>query len=544
MPSQYIVYARIPEGADSSSFIASFSDAFKVSDSKARALIGKLPGKVSKSVTSREARRLAKRFERIGLLTEIVDSASGEVVSASTLAASPAAETVTSAATPEPIPEATPEATNNSTSNGLSGPSSQATHMAASENFQDTFANTASSVPANAANNTDNVALVARDIPALQHSPLPGTQAVTDGASREAKKAAATQALAASISQTVVVEDPAQVGLDPERDPPPLPLHVRDGSSEAAHQDLTQARHRFSLGRKFGLVAVLSSLLVVLVSAVISSVLVPRLLQQEQRAKTEGIATTFATSIAALIARPLDDPASSNLLQRWLEQTQPFLATNDVAMVVVTDSSAQVLAGWRDSRLDAALTANLTETGELAEAGGGTSGVTEMSAQLQALIAAEVTRASGLFAQGQTNLRLGDRPLAPLSLAVQGFRLHSSAEVIVQAREQGPQLVGTVVVGSFAETAARATRTLLLWLLVAASLPLVVAIFIALSLARRVRRHVLALAEQAGTLELQEAAITLNSGDELDTLATSLEQTRQRLQPSSSTRTGESTQIS
>ncbi len=521
MPSQYIVHARIPEGADPSTLIASFGNMFKVSDSKARALISKLPGKVSKPVTEREARRLAKRFERIGLLVDIVDSDPGEVVAS--LAAS-ASATPSSSVEQPPVEQSVGQLGGF----GSSAPDPARGHytpLATSEALQPT-ANTASA---------DNIALVPRDIPALQHRPLPANKSVSDAATREAKKEAATQALAASISQTVVVEDPAKAGLDPERDPPPLPKHV------VANQPETNTRAQptkpFSLRRKFALTAGIAGLLVVLTNVIVSTVLVPRILQQEQRAKTEGIATTLATSIAALIARPLDDPASRNVLQQWLEQTQPFLAADDVAMIVVTDSSAQVLAGWRDARLSSstdALAAN-TSPNTLTDS--------NLSAPLQALIADEVTRASGLFAQQQTTLRLGDRLLSPFRLPADGVTLRTSAHMIVQTSEQGPNPVGTVVVGTFAQTAGRATRRLLVWLIALSLLPLVLGIASALVLARRMQRNVALLVEQASNLETRTTPVTLSSGDELEHLATSLEHVRTRVQPSSSTSTGESTQV-
>lgn len=526
MPSQYIVHARVPEGASPSEFIASFSNAFKVSDSRARALISKLPGKVSKPVTEREARRLAKRFERIGLLIDIIDGDSGEVVSiASLVGSSSSSEASTSTASSSISAEAAPAG------NGLSSTS-------VADVVQPAFP----SPVANVAPSPDNIALVPRDIPALQHTPLPDGQAKNDIAAREAKKAAATQALAASISQTVVVEDPAKAGLDPERDPPPLPPHVTAGQSAAVNDDERRAGQRglgmyiSGLRGKFVLAALAAGLLAVLSGAVVATVLVPRILQQEQRAKTEGVATTFATSMAALIARPLDDPASRNLLQRWLEQTQPLLIQNDVAMVVVTDTSAQVLAGWRDDRLsllglDAGTTGSVTTNNAI-------------SAPLQGIIADEVTRASGLFAQQQTTLRLGNQLLRPFGLPVDGLTLRTSAQMIVQASEQGPNPVGVVVVGTFAETTGRTTRNLLLWLALASILPLVLAALLALRLASRVRRNVISLGEQASNLELRTAPIDLTSGDELEELASTLEQTRQRVQPASTTRTGEVTQIS
>lgn len=464
--SKYIVNARIPEGADQDTLVANFARAFNVSEAKARGRLGKLPGRVSKPVTDREARYLAKRFDKIGLQTDIVE------------AASTAAQT---GDTPHP------------------------------DMPTNAFAKDVRDTDERDPDSTDAAARMLRDTEdrEAQNPDAQNPDAQNRAESQRPAKVdreAATQAFAASVAATVDTSTPASTpasvstfedpafSLNPGAVsmPPTAPGVVpftesgdevtADGVSKATKttkktktkkpQTMSPLQVRFGVRKKLLLSALAPLLLMLLISLLTVAVRVPPLLQHQQETTSEAVATTLATSIAALIVNPLENPDTQPLLQQWLGRTQVPLLNQNIDAVLVSNMRGQILAGW---------------LGDTTEA---STNLSNLPLTVQATVQAEVARASARFAAEQSGVVLGQRALPAPIIRVGERELVLTARVITQTQNGTPTLTGAVIIGSDVQPNQQATRNMLIIVTLLALLPLALAVGLALWFGLRMRQVV------------------------------------------------------
>lgn len=493
--SKYIVNARIPEGADHDALVANFARAFNVSEAKARGRLGKLPGRVSKPVTDREARYLAKRFDKIGLQTDIVEAPGAAAQTGDT-----------------PHPDAT--------TNILE------------KDVKDTDERDPDSTDAAARmlRDTEDRAAQNRDAQNRAESPA------------KVDREAATQAFAASVAATVDTSTPASTSTfeDPAFSlnpgavsmPPTAPGVVpltegasgdaaaADGDSKATKASTKKAttkktktkkpkkmsllQVRFGVRKKLLLAALAPLLLMLLISLLTVAVRVPPLLQNQQETTSEAVATTLATSIAALIVNPLENPDTQTLLQQWLERTQTPLVNQNIDAVLVSNMRGQVLAGWLGDTTDPP-----TNLGNL-------------PLTVQATVQAEVARASARFAAEQSGVVLGQRVLPASLIRVAERELALTARVITQTQNGVPTLTGAVIIGSDVQPNQGATRNVLVVLVLLALLPLALAVGVALWFGSRMRRVVRGVLARVDNRYADGDPTLADSSDELGLLAHTL----------------------
>lgn len=455
MPN-YIVNARIPEGADQDTLVTNFARAFGVSEAKARGRLGKLPGRVSKPVTDREAQYLAKRFDKIGLLTDIVAVATTNAITADEQANTPAWGSDASAH---------PDSTDTTERNPDS---------------------------------TDGAARLLRDTHDSDASGAPQRPAKID-------REAATRALAAAAMPTIASADPAVVGLNPDHDPAAPHLAASASATKTTKSKATKPKQtplavRFGVRKKLLLTALAPSLLVLLLGLSVVALRLPPLLQRQQETTSDAIATTLATSIAALLASPLESANNQALLQQWLERTQAPLAEQNIDALLVSDLRGQVLAGWFADDMP----------------------LNNLPLTLQATLQAEVARASARFAAEQSGVMLGSQALPTPVIGIGQREVALHARVITQSQDGTPSLVGAVIVGSRLQPNQQATRNVLLMLLLLALVPLVLGAGLALWLGTRMRKVVRALLARVDRRYADSSNTTPESHDELGLLAHNL----------------------
>lgn len=457
---KYIVNARFPEEADHDVIVANFARAFNVSEAKARGRLGKLPGRVSKPVTDREAKYLAKRFDKIGLLTDIVEAPG----------------------TADTSPPQNQPAQGSDETNANAGKTANA-HKDTAERDLDT---------------TDGAEHMLRDT----HD----SDDTSSEAPRPAKidREAATRALAASISQ-------GASDAEPESTPPSLPSNV--ANEPPADTTKVPPKHplpaRFGVRKKFLLTALAPALIVLLLSLLTVTVQVSPLLQNQQETTSDAIATTLATSIAALIVDPLENPNTQTLLQQWLVRTQAPLIGQGVDAVLVSDMRGQVLAGWL----------------------GDTTDLNNLPLTVQASLQAEVARASARFAAEQSGVVLGQRALPAPVIRIAEREIVLTARVITRTQNGTPTLIGAVIVGSDVQPNQQATRNLLFVLALLALIPLLLGVGLAWRFGSRMRQVVRGLLARVDTRYAADTDVIPNSYDELGLLARALQSGSGRTRP-------------
>lgn len=440
---KYIVNARIPEEADQDTIVANFASAFNVSEAKARGRLGKLPGRVSKPVTNREARYLAKRFDKIGLLTDIVEAPGTADISP-------------------------PHNSPTRGGDGAKGDGAKGDRAKTATNSSEAK-ETAELEP----DTTDGAVRMLRDT----HD---SGEFDNSDAPRPAKidREAATRALAASISQGAGNTEPTS---DLPSLPPKIANKTADKTADKNKASKTRASKtktsplvpvRFGVRKKFLLTALAPALIMLLLGLLTVTMRLPPLLQDQQETTSDAVATTLATSIAALIVSPLESPNNQTLLRQWLVGTQAPLVSQGIDAVLVSDMRGQVLAGWLGDLIDPATNSS------------------NIPLSVQATLQAEVARASARFAAEQSGVVLGQRTLPAPIIRLGGREIVLTARVITQTQNGTPTLSGAVIIGSDVQPNQRATRNLLFVLTLLALLPLLLGVSLAWWFGSRMRQVV------------------------------------------------------
>ena len=463
--SKYIVNARIPEGADQDTLVANFARAFNVSEVKARGRLSKLPGRVSKPVTNREARYLAKRFDKIGLLTDIIETPAHGAAS-----------------TPTTEEDATKDTAERESEQEIA-------HM-----LRDTQDSGESQRPAKVDREAATQAFAA-SFAAMADTPPTSTEATTSPLNTFEDPAFSLQSAAINTADTASTADTANMAG----------AATNTGVSPATKRKTRLARMhvRFGVRKKLLLAALAPALMVLLISVLTVTMQLPPLLQNQQEITSEAIATTLATSIAALIVNPLENPSSQDLLQQWLARTQTPLAAQNIDALLVSDMRGQILAGW------------------LGDSSDFSSDLSSVPLTLQATLQAEVARASARFAAEQSGVVLGQRALPAPMIRVGQRDIVLTARAITQNQNGSPSLLGAVIVGSDVQPNQRTVRNLLLLLALLALLPLLIGAVLALWLGSRIRQVVRGILAR-GDKRYAKDATRADSHDEVGLLARTL----------------------
>jgi HAMP domain-containing protein len=260
---------------------------------------------------------------------------------------------------------------------------------------------------------------------------------------------------------------------------------------------------RLSIRTKFLLVGIVPVVLTISAAVAVIVLILPGVLRTQLLEAARNPAIAFASSVEGL-----PDPAAMANLQVMLERSRPAFVAQGVSFVLVTDDAGHPRAGW-------------------------ISGAASLEALAGEIYTGVRQRAAGAMARAfaeQHGIAMGpiDPPSRLIDLA--GTRI----EVASHAVQRGDQVLGAVVIGIADEVVVERVRTLLFNTVALSVLPVLLAIVIAIALARSQTRNVLYLtkaAEQMSRGDL-ETSVLLTTNDELGELSRALERMRISLQES------------
>jgi HAMP domain-containing protein len=313
----------------------------------------------------------------------------------------------------------------------------------------------------------------------------------------------------------VAVADPPPPSAPPPEPPAPVepPVAAADRSAEAtpvpeASPRAVAPRPRRSIRTKFLLVGVVPALLTVTAAVAAIVLTLPGVLRTQLLEGARNPAIAFASSVEGVLAGSFDEPGVLMSLQAMLERSRPAFEAQNVSFVLVTDLDGHPRAGW-------------------------VMGADSLSALADEVYTGVRQRAAGAMARAfaeQHAIAMGpvDPPSRLIDLA--GTRI----EVASQAIQRGPETVGAVVIGIADEVIAERVNALLLNTVALSALPVLLALVIAILLARSQTRQILNLTKAADQMSRGDltTSVLIESNDELGELSRALERMRISLQES------------
>lgn len=317
------------------------------------------------------------------------------------------------------------------------------------------------------------------------------------------------------VAPPVAVADPPPPSAPPPEPPAPVepPVAAADRSAEAtpvpeASPRAVAPRPRRSIRTKFLLVGVVPALLTVTAAVAAIVLTLPGVLRTQLLEGARNPAIAFASSVEGLLAGSFDEPGVLMSLQAMLERSRPAFEAQNVSFVLVTDLDGHPRAGW-------------------------VMGADSLSALADEVYTGVRQRAAGAMARAfaeQHAIAMGpvDPPSRLIDLA--GTRI----EVASQAIQRGPETVGAVVIGIADEVIAERVNALLLNTVALSALPVLLALIIAILLARSQTRQILNLTKAADQMSRGDltTSVLIESNDELGELSRALERMRISLQES------------
>lgn len=304
--------------------------------------------------------------------------------------------------------------------------------------------------------------------------------------------AAPEPAVSAPLSAQIRAEQPTQQGQQ-----------AQEQQVEVAPVTSANKAPRLSIRTKFLLVGIVPVVLTISAAVAVIVLILPGVLRTQLLEAARNPAIAFASSVEGL-----PNPAAMANLQVMLERSRAAFTAQGVSFVLVTDDAGHPRAGW-------------------------ISGAASLEALAGEIYTGVRQRASGAMARAfaeQHGIAMGpiDPPSRLIDLA--GTRI----EVASHAVQRGDQVLGAVVIGIADEVVVERVRTLLFNTVALSVLPVLLAIVIAIALARSQTRNVLYLtkaAEQMSRGDL-EKSVLLTTNDELGELSRALERMRISLQES------------
>lgn len=302
---------------------------------------------------------------------------------------------------------------------------------------------------------------------------------------------------------------PEAVAPPPAVDTPSPAVDVPQAAVAAPPQaaSVVRPRRRRSIRTKFLLVGVLPALLTVSAAVAAIVLTLPGVLRTQLLEGARNPAIALAGSIEGLWTGAFDEAGLSSL-QAMLERSRAAFEAQNVSFVLVTDIDGHPRAGW-------------------------VSGAGSIAALPDEVYTGVRQRAAGAMARAfaeRHNIAMGpvDPPSRLIDLA--GTRI----EVASQAIQGGAEAIGAVVIGIADEVVAERVNALLLNTVTFSALPVLLALVIAIALARSQTRQVLSLTQAADQMSRGDltTSVLIDSNDELGDLSQALERMRISLQES------------
>lgn len=310
-----------------------------------------------------------------------------------------------------------------------------------------------------------------------------------------------------------VSEPPVPVAPEPvarlavESPPPPVPVPAEQPTQQApvavAPVAPVAKAPRLSIRTKFLLVGIVPVVLTITAAVAVILLILPGVLRTQLLEAARNPAIAFASSLPGSF-----EPAAIADLQVMLERSRDAFVAQGVSFVLVTDDAGHPRAGW-------------------------VSGAASLEALAGEVYTGVRQRATGAMARAfaeQQGIAMGPVDLPSRLIDLAGTRI----EVASHAVQRGDQVLGAVVIGIADEVVAARVTTLLLNTLALSLLPMLLAIVVAVALARSQTRNVLSLTKAAERMSRGdlESSVPIATNDELGELSRALERMRISLQES------------
>ncbi len=496
MADKFVVYVFAPPEGEAEAAAVKLAELLKLEPSKVSGLIKRLPDVVTRPVSEREALAAGRRFQQAGFYGEVRDAVTHEVhtrlegafgASGATAAVAWADESESSGpAAHQPYPQTeTPEERAFGRSTRVIEPKRDATEESAAMVVDDA-PRAGSSQGAGSVDDDFEWSDEPDDAGAFSvEDPEPESMSVADRARAAVSPAAAARRAAAEAAEPLA---PVAVAA-------PEPA----ANAEAAVEE-TARRRRGSLSSKLLTTAIIPVLLTI-AGALAATWFTARPALYDQlleSARNPAIAT--AATLSSTLERAGGEGIDHLQLLETILITRQAFARQNLSFILATDTSGNPYSG---SFL------------------GGTS-FPEESLALQEAVR---ERAIHAVAQGTAD-RSG--------WAEQGATSHVEAsggqriEIVAQPLMSGNIPIGAVVVGVTDQAVTQQVNRIVINVLLFSLIPLLLAILIATTRARRLTNNVLTLTRKADEIsrgDLEEP-VALRSNDELDDLSAALERMR------------------
>jgi HAMP domain-containing protein len=280
------------------------------------------------------------------------------------------------------------------------------------------------------------------------------------------------------------------------------------GVTETSVGAPTRVSGRVSLRRKFLIAAILPTLLTVASAVAAILLTVPGALRGLLLESARNPAIALADGVGGLIPGNALEGESIKQIQESLNLSRATFLNQNVQFVVVTDAVGNPLAGWYGQEPSLAA----------------------VPAQVRTHMQTQARRATARAYMEKNGIPLGTFNPPSRLVDAAGIPLEVAAHPIIKA---GTTIGNTIVGMSGQVVSGRVTSTLTTTLL-ASTLPVILAIMIALWLARTITTNVLRLVRAADRISLGELnePVRLRTNDELNELGEALERMRVSLQES------------
>jgi HAMP domain-containing protein len=483
----FVVEITAPPARPREENVARVVEAFKVDTAKANRLLdriemGKAPVTVSRPGQERDAQRTARNFESLGFKVRVRPyterSEPGVIQAPSVPASIPAPEVPVMLAQNVPV-----EAVPMPSAPALTTPVSSRPHDVLDEApTQPTPPFSSGKKPHNTINSLSTFLRGEAKVTAEEGGSAPTMSAV-----------------------------PATPGYTPEPD-----VLERDALAETPNVTRTSVdpptrvsvSGRVSLRRKFLIAAILPTLLTVASAVAAILLTVPGALRGLLLESARNPAIALADGVGSLIPGDALEGESIKQIQASLNLSRATFFNQNVQFVMVTDAVGNPLAGWYGQEPSLAA----------------------VPAQVRTHVQTQARRATARAYMEQNGIPLGRFNPPSRLVDAAGTPLEVAAHPVIK----GGNTIGNAVVGMSGQVVAgRVTNTLVTTLL-ASTLPVILAIMIALWLARTITTNVLRLVKAADRISLGELnePVGLKTNDELNELGEALERMRVSLQES------------
>lgn len=353
------------------------------------------------------------------------------------------------------------------------------------------------------------------EVPAATVAPEGLLGSLPDRSSEDASSASFDQPFLRPSPQAAPIAENDPVAIRPDSsledalERPEVALDAAPTTIPATAPMTTPARTpgRIGLRRKFLLAAILPTLLTVASAVAAILLTVPGALRGLLLESARNPAIALADGVGGLIPGNALDGKTIGQLQDALNLSRATFAAQNVQFVMVTDAIGNPLAGWYGQEPSLAA----------------------VPAQVRASVQTQARRAQGhLFLESNNIMGNYDPPTRLFDAA--GTAIEMSAVPI----QRNGNTIGTAVVGISSQAVSSRVTSTLITTLLASTLPVILAILIALWLARTITTNVLRLVSAADRISLGELnePVGLRTNDELNDLGEALERMRISLQES------------